>query len=125
MVELNILALLSYADRIIEEVEIPVDAPGWIAGLMTIFKGLVGEFRALNGKVAEVVELESLLIVQKNTTDVLKNENDRFNKRINSLEMIVDNYCILEDHQKRGRQRAQFRYKIMFLFPTQHHNYKS
>ena len=91
IVELNISALLSYADRIIEEVEIPVDALGWIAGLMTIFKGLVGEFRALNGKVAKVVELESLLIIQKNTTDVLKNENDRFNKRINSLEMIVDN----------------------------------
>ena len=58
---------------------------------MTIFKGLVGELRAVNGKVAKVVELESLLTIQKNTTDVLKNENDRLNKRINSLEMIVDN----------------------------------
>ena len=28
----------------------------------------------------------------------------------------VTNYYILEDHQKRGRQRAQFSYKIMFYF---------
>ena len=83
--------LVNDADQLVRTTIIPEDAPEWVKGLMTIFVGLVTELKSLNLKVNKLAELESSLLIQRNTTDLLKQENGKLNARINALEEIVDN----------------------------------
>lgn len=83
--------LFEQAEQAIETFNTTSDAPEWAKGLMGIFQGLITEIKILSTKLDKVVELDSLLQIQKTTTDNLKKENDRLNERITSLEISVDN----------------------------------
>ena len=90
--------VLRDAEHAIENLQVPDDCPTWIQGLMGIFVALVGELKLLNVKVNKMVELESLVVVQKKTTDALRDDNiklrakcENLNNRVSHMEVSVDN----------------------------------
>ena len=64
--------------------------PEWATEMLNIFKGLVVELKALNAGVSKMCEMESLLAVQKNTTDHLLTEKDRLKNEVELLKAKVD-----------------------------------
>ena len=87
----GVISQLEDAEKVLTNANVPNNAPEWVASLITTFKGLITELKSLNEKVGKVVEMEALLAVQRNTTDLLQGENKKLNQRIDLLEIIVDN----------------------------------
>ena len=90
------MSFLEAAEKVIDEVDVS-DVLTWTRDFKKLFIGLVDELKRLNTKVDKIVEQESLILVQKNTTDLLVKENKRLsaqvnnlNDRVNKLEDIVD-----------------------------------
>ena len=77
--------VLKDAELAIKDLQIPDDCPTWIKGLMGIFVALVGELKSLNVKVNKMVELESLVLVQKKTTAVLRDDNIKLRAKLENI----------------------------------------
>ena len=77
----------------------PVEAPEWANTLILVVKSLIEEVKALSKSMVVLGKLQDKVSVQEVVMNVLKEENNRLNTRVENLAFQVDN------NEQHGRNR--------------------